>query len=38
MVKELVHDPTFLGQKSETAIVDDLQAAQDLLVLVWQQI
>ena len=31
MVKELVHDPIFLGQKSETATADDLQAAQDLL-------
>ena len=31
MVKELVHDPMFLGQKSETATTDDLQAAQDLL-------
>ena len=31
MVKELVHDPIFLGQKSETATTDDLQAAQDLL-------
>ena len=31
MVKELVHDPIFLGQKSEKATADDLQAAQDLL-------
>lgn len=31
MVKELVHDPIFLGQKSETATTDDLQTAQDLL-------
>ncbi len=31
MVKELVHDPIFLGKKSETATEADLQAAQDLL-------
>ena len=31
MVKELVHDPIFLDQKSETATTDDLQTAQDLL-------
>ncbi len=31
MVKELVHDPIFLGQKSETATAQDLQTAQDLL-------
>ena len=31
MVKELVHDPIFLGQKSETATTDDLQTAQNLL-------
>ena len=31
MVKELVHDPIFLGQKSETVTADDLQAAKDLL-------
>ena len=31
MIKELVHDPIFLGQKSETAIADDLQTSQDLL-------
>lgn len=31
MVKELVHAPIFLGQKSETATADDLEAAQDLL-------
>ena len=31
MVKEVVHDPIFLAQKSERATMDDLQAAQDLL-------
>ena len=31
MVKELVHDPIFLAQKSETADESDLQNAQDLL-------
>ena len=31
MVKELVHDPLFLGRKSETATKADLQIAQDLL-------
>ncbi len=31
MVKELVHDPIFLGLKSTTATFDDLQAAEDLL-------
>ena len=31
MVKELVHDPIFLGVKSEPATVEDLQVAQDLL-------
>lgn len=31
MIKELVHDPIFLGQKSESATIMDLQAAQDLL-------
>ena len=30
MVKELIHDPIFLGQKSETATADDLQVAKDL--------
>ena len=30
MVKELIHDPIFLGQKSEMATIDDLQVAQDL--------
>lgn len=31
MVRELVHDPLFLGRKSETATKADLQIAQDLL-------
>ena len=31
MVKELMHDPIFLGGKSEVATVEDLQTAQDLL-------
>lgn len=31
MIKELVHDPMFLGQKSETATIMDLQTAKDLL-------
>ena len=31
MVRELVHDPIFLGRKSETATKADLQTAQDLL-------
>lgn len=31
MVKELTHDPIFLGLKSEIATKDDLQVAQDLL-------
>lgn len=31
MVKELMHDPIFLGVKSEVATKDDLQTAQDLL-------
>lgn len=31
MIKELVHDPIFLGQKSEIATAADLQTAQDLL-------
>jgi len=31
MIKELIHDPIFLGQKSEVATSDDLQVAQDLL-------
>ncbi len=31
MVKELMHDPIFLGLKSVPATVDDLQVAEDLL-------
>ena len=31
MVKELIHDPIFLAQKSAPATKDDLQTAQDLL-------
>lgn len=31
MVKELVHDPIFLAQKSETAEESDAQTARDLL-------
>ena len=31
MVKEVVHDPILLAMKSETATVEDLQVAQDLL-------
>ena len=31
MVKELVHDPIFLAQKSEPAGKEDLQTARDLL-------
>lgn len=31
MVKELVHDPIFLGVKSDRATKEDLQAAKDLL-------
>ena len=31
MVRELMHDPVFLGQKSETATAHDLQIAKDLL-------
>lgn len=31
MVKELIHDPIFLGQKSEPATINDLQTAADLL-------
>ena len=31
MVKELIHDPIFLGGKSDIATKDDLQVAQDLL-------
>ena len=31
MIKELIHDPIFLGVKSETATEEDLQTARDLL-------
>ena len=31
MVKELMHDPDFLAQKSEKATADDMQIAKDLL-------
>ena len=31
MVREVVHDPIFLGVKSEAATKDDVQTAQDLL-------
>ena len=31
MIKELMHDPIFLGQKSEKATREDLQTAQDLM-------
>lgn len=31
MIKELMHDPIFLGMKSERATKEDLQVAQDLL-------
>lgn len=31
MVKEVLHDPTFLGVKSEIATKEDLRVAQDLL-------
>lgn len=31
MIKELMHDPEFLSQKSETATKEDLQAAENLL-------
>ena len=31
MIKELIHDPIFLAQKSVPATRDDLQIAQDLL-------
>ena len=31
MVKELMHDPLFLAQKSEDATIMDIQTAQDLL-------
>ena len=31
MIKELMHDPLFLAGKSEIAVKEDLQTAQDLL-------
>ena len=31
MIKELIHDPLLLAGKSDVAIKDDLQVAQDLL-------
>ena len=31
MVKEVIHDPIFLGVKSEAATKEDLQVARDLL-------
>lgn len=31
MIKELMHDPLFLGRKSDIATKEDLQVAQDLL-------
>lgn len=31
MIKEIIHDPIFLAQKSDTATKDDLQVAKDLL-------
>ena len=31
MIKPIMHDPIFLGMKSEMATKDDLQIAQDLL-------
>ena len=31
MIKELIHDPIFLAEKSEIATKEDLQVAQDLL-------
>lgn len=31
MIKELMHDPLFLGMKSDPATPEDLQVAQDLL-------
>ena len=31
MIKELMHDPIFLGVKSDPATKEDLQVAQDLL-------
>jgi len=38
MVKELVHDPVFLAQKSTPATADDIQTAKDLLeTLIYHQ-
>lgn len=31
MIKELMHDPIFLGQKSENATIEDLPTAKDLM-------
>ncbi|MBE6981543.1 MAG: peptide deformylase [Ruminococcaceae bacterium] len=31
MVKEIIHDPIFLGMHSEPATIEDLQVAKDLL-------
>ncbi|MBQ7959731.1 MAG: peptide deformylase [Clostridia bacterium] len=31
MIKELMHDPIFLGQKSEPATKEDFEAAEDLM-------
>ncbi len=31
MIKELMHDPIFLGQKSENATLSDIQVAEDLM-------
>ena len=31
MVRELIHDPLFLGRKSEIATAEDLTVAQDLM-------
>ena len=31
MVRELMHDPIFLAQKSATATAEDLEVARDLL-------
>ena len=31
MIKKLIHDPIFLGLKSEVATKEDLQVAEDLL-------
>jgi len=30
MIKEIIHDPIFLGRKSEEATADDISVAQDL--------